>query len=147
MPADSIQGPGFWTVDLGLSRLVSLGGPQTMEFRVEAFNLLNNFNWGNPKTRFDSATVRSNHDEWPAPSASCSSQSSMRSRAIGLRVIGGALITGASMGMPVRVQECVIDVPEWAPRGFGKKSASQNNGDVGLDMRCRHRCVVHPHDG
>jgi hypothetical protein len=50
----SIRGPGFWTVDLGLSRLVGFRGPHTMEFRVEAFNLLNNFNWGDPTTNFDS---------------------------------------------------------------------------------------------
>ena len=52
--AGSIRGPGFWTVDLGLSRLVGVGGPHTLEFRVEAFNLLNNFNWGSPATNFDS---------------------------------------------------------------------------------------------
>ena len=46
----------------------------------------------------------------------------MRSRAIGLLVIGAALITGASMGMPVRVQECGIDVPEWAPRGSARSA-------------------------
>jgi hypothetical protein len=44
----------------------------------------------------------------------------MRSRAPGLVVIGAALIAGASIGAPVRVQECVIDVPEWSPRGSAK---------------------------
>jgi hypothetical protein len=34
---------------------VSLTDRQRVEVRVEAFNLLNNFNWGNPTTNFDSA--------------------------------------------------------------------------------------------
>jgi hypothetical protein len=53
--ANSIKGPGFWAVDLGMSKLVSLTERQRLEFRVEAFNLLNNFNWGNPTTNLDSA--------------------------------------------------------------------------------------------
>ena len=55
LEANSITGPGFWAVDLGMSKLVSLTERQRVEFRVEAFNLLNNFNWGNPTTNFDSA--------------------------------------------------------------------------------------------
>ena len=51
---NSIRGPGFWTVDMALSRLVSVGGTRSFEFRVEAFNLFNNFNWGNPVTNFNS---------------------------------------------------------------------------------------------
>ena len=45
---NSIRGPGRWDVDMALSRLVGFGGTQTLEFRVEAFNLFNHFNWGNP---------------------------------------------------------------------------------------------------
>jgi hypothetical protein len=52
--ANSVKGPGYWSVDLGLSRLVSFTQRQVVEFRVEAFNLLNNFNWGDPTTNFDS---------------------------------------------------------------------------------------------
>jgi hypothetical protein len=44
----SIKGPGFWKTDLAVSRLVSVGGNREIEARVEIFNLLNNFNWGNP---------------------------------------------------------------------------------------------------
>jgi hypothetical protein len=55
MPANSVKGPGFWTVDLGMSKLLPLTMRQRLEFRVEAFNLLNNFNWGNPNTVLDSA--------------------------------------------------------------------------------------------
>jgi hypothetical protein len=53
---NSIKGPGFWKIDLAISRLVSLGGAHSVEVRLEAFNLLNNFNWGNPVTNFNSGT-------------------------------------------------------------------------------------------
>jgi hypothetical protein len=55
-PNRSIEGPGFWTVDLSLARLLPLGTGRTLELRAEAFNLLNNFNWGNPVTNFDAGT-------------------------------------------------------------------------------------------
>jgi hypothetical protein len=48
---NSIKGPGYWTVDSALSRLISFG-EQRLEVRIEAFNLLNHFNWGNPDTSF-----------------------------------------------------------------------------------------------
>jgi hypothetical protein len=51
----SIEGPAFWTIDLALSRRVSLVGAQVLELRVETFNLLNHFNWGNPTTNIDAA--------------------------------------------------------------------------------------------
>ncbi len=51
-----VEGPGFWTIDLALSRLISVGGDRSVEIRMEAFNLLNNFNWGNPVTILDTAT-------------------------------------------------------------------------------------------
>ena len=53
---NSIEGPGFWTVDLSLSRLVSIASQHTLEFRVEVFNLFNNFNWGLPNTNLDAGT-------------------------------------------------------------------------------------------
>jgi len=53
---NSIEGPGYWTVDLSVSRLLSLGAAQTLELRIETFNLLNNFNWGTPVTNFNSGT-------------------------------------------------------------------------------------------
>jgi len=40
-------GPGYWTIDLAISRLLPMGARQ-LELRIETFNLLNNFNWGNP---------------------------------------------------------------------------------------------------
>jgi hypothetical protein len=51
---NSIRGPGFWKVDLAVSRLFRFATSQNLEVRLEAFNLLNNFNWGNPNTNFSS---------------------------------------------------------------------------------------------
>ena len=51
---NSVRGPGFWTVDAALSRLVSLGGSRRVELRVETFNLFNTFNWDVPETNFSS---------------------------------------------------------------------------------------------
>ena len=53
---NSIKGPGFWKVDLAVSRLVALPSTQELELRVEVFNLLNNFNWGNPNLNFSAGT-------------------------------------------------------------------------------------------
>jgi hypothetical protein len=51
---NSIRGPRFWKVDVAASRLFSLGTVQTIEVRVEAFNLFDTFNWGDPETRLRS---------------------------------------------------------------------------------------------
>jgi len=53
---NSLEGPAFWKVDLAISRLLRLTSAQTVEVRVEAFNLLNRFNWGHPDTNFNNAT-------------------------------------------------------------------------------------------
>jgi len=53
---NSVRGPGFWKVDMALSRLLSFASTQTVELRVEAFNLFNNFNWGNPNLNFSSGS-------------------------------------------------------------------------------------------
>ena len=45
---NSIEGPAYWTIDLALSRRIPLGVAHNLELRVETFNLLNHFNWGNP---------------------------------------------------------------------------------------------------
>ena len=55
-PNRGIEGPGYWTVDMSLARLLPVGNARTMELRVETFNLLNNFNWGNPATNLDAGT-------------------------------------------------------------------------------------------
>jgi hypothetical protein len=49
---NGIRGPGQWVINLALSRLVALGGTRNVEFRVEAFNLFDHFNWGVPVTNF-----------------------------------------------------------------------------------------------
>ena len=53
---NSIEGPGFWTVDVALSRLVPLAPTRQLELRLEVFNLFNNFNWGVPVTNLDAGT-------------------------------------------------------------------------------------------
>ena len=53
---NSIRGPNFWTTNLALSKLVPFGTAQNIELRVEAFNLLNHFNWGTPGTNFNAST-------------------------------------------------------------------------------------------
>ncbi len=53
---NSIKGPGFWKVDLALSRLVSLAATSNLEFRVEVFNLFNRFNWGLPNVNLGAGT-------------------------------------------------------------------------------------------
>ena len=50
---NSIGGPAFWTIDLALAKLIALGAAQNVELRVETFNLLNHFNWGNPGTNYN----------------------------------------------------------------------------------------------
>ena len=55
-PNRGIEGPAYWTVDMLLARLLAVGNARTLELRVEAFNLLNNFNWGNPGTNLDAGT-------------------------------------------------------------------------------------------
>jgi hypothetical protein len=52
---NSIEGPSYWNgVNLALRRLVPLSGTQNLEFRIESFNLLNNFRWGAPTTNLGS---------------------------------------------------------------------------------------------
>ena len=49
----SIEGPAYWAIDLAVSKLIAFAGSRSVELRVEAFNLLNNFNWGLPQTNYD----------------------------------------------------------------------------------------------
>jgi hypothetical protein len=46
----SIEGPAYWNIDLALSRNISVAATQTLQLRLEVFNVLNHFNWGNPST-------------------------------------------------------------------------------------------------
>jgi hypothetical protein len=45
---NSLRGPGFFNIDLGLFRTVSLGGNYKLQFRAEALNVLNHPNLSNP---------------------------------------------------------------------------------------------------
>jgi hypothetical protein len=52
---NSIRGPDYWSSDMALSRLVTFGR-QNVELRLEAFNLTNHINWGNPNTTLNAGT-------------------------------------------------------------------------------------------
>jgi len=45
---NALTGPGYWNVDLAISRQIGLLSTQNLELRLEAFNLFNTFNWGVP---------------------------------------------------------------------------------------------------
>ena len=47
---NALTGPSYWNVDLAISRMLDVVGMQRLELRLEAFNLLNTFNWGQPGT-------------------------------------------------------------------------------------------------
>jgi hypothetical protein len=47
---DSINGPGFWNVDLSLAKRFRLGDRFTAELRADAFNAFNHANFANPNT-------------------------------------------------------------------------------------------------
>jgi outer membrane receptor protein involved in Fe transport len=53
-----LRAPGFWNADLGLQRNLRLGTARSLSIRVEAFNLFNHINLGNPAVAIDNrATV------------------------------------------------------------------------------------------
>ena len=56
MQRNVVRGPGFKNIDAALSRNFNLGGTKSLEARIEAFNLFNWFEWGNPNTNFSAAT-------------------------------------------------------------------------------------------
>ncbi|HXD17875.1 MAG TPA: carboxypeptidase regulatory-like domain-containing protein [Vicinamibacterales bacterium] len=45
---NSLRAPGYWSIDLAVSRLIGFGATRKLELRAETFNLLNTFNWGPP---------------------------------------------------------------------------------------------------
>ena len=51
----SIRGPAYFNIDMALSRLFSVGSSQRLEFRLEAFNVFNRFQAGEPVVTFNSA--------------------------------------------------------------------------------------------
>ena len=53
---NSLRAPGLVTVDLGLSKNVSVGGRATLQLRAEIFNLFNRVNYGQPNSTIFVAT-------------------------------------------------------------------------------------------
>ena len=57
---NSLFGPGFWNVDLSLSRrflLPRLGERVSLQFRAEFFNVFNHTNLGNPFAKLNSSSA------------------------------------------------------------------------------------------
>jgi hypothetical protein len=50
------EGPGFWNIDMSLSKRFQMGGGRYAEVRVDAYNATNSVRWGNPGTGFSLAT-------------------------------------------------------------------------------------------
>ena len=44
----SLRGPSFWNADLAFSRNINMNGGRRIELRIEAFNVFDTVNWGNP---------------------------------------------------------------------------------------------------
>ena len=62
-PRNGFVGPAYWNgVNLALRRLIGLRGTQNLELRIEAFNLLNTFIWGNPTTNLGSDSSVASRD-------------------------------------------------------------------------------------
>jgi hypothetical protein len=47
-PRNVTFGPGFWNVDIGLTKRFELGSRQSLDLRIEAFNAFNTVNFRNP---------------------------------------------------------------------------------------------------
>jgi len=48
LPYRAVEGPGYWSIDMALSKIIQLGATRNIEVRLESFNITNNFNWGLP---------------------------------------------------------------------------------------------------
>ena len=62
---NSLVGPRTWSFDVGLSRIFRVREAQQLEFRVEAFNILNSFRPKDPGTSISTGTfgqIRSAYD-------------------------------------------------------------------------------------
>jgi hypothetical protein len=57
---NALTGPGYWNVDLAISRQIGLLSTQNLELRLEAFNLFNTFNWGIPGTELTAGGWQAN---------------------------------------------------------------------------------------
>jgi hypothetical protein len=50
LPRNELRGPGYWNVDASLFKRFRMGGERHLEFRVEAQNVFNHVNLGNPNS-------------------------------------------------------------------------------------------------
>ena len=48
-----LRAPAFWNVDVGLQRNLRVGGTRDLQIRIEAFNVFNHINLGNPGVAVD----------------------------------------------------------------------------------------------
>ncbi len=48
LPRNSLRGPGYWRTDASLFKRFGVSAGQAIEFRIEAVNIFNNVNLGNP---------------------------------------------------------------------------------------------------
>jgi hypothetical protein len=51
-----LKGPNYTNVDLALAKRVPLRGSSRLNFRIEAYNLLNGMNWGLPNTNINQSS-------------------------------------------------------------------------------------------
>ena len=56
LPRNAVEGPGRWSIDASLVRTFALATARAIELRVEAFNVLNTTQRGNPITNLNSPT-------------------------------------------------------------------------------------------
>jgi len=54
-PRNYVVRPAFWNIDMAISKLIPFGA-RRVELRLETFNVLNHFNWGDPVANLNSAT-------------------------------------------------------------------------------------------
>ncbi len=54
-PVDAIWGPGSWSLDAGVFRDFKVQEKVSMQYRFEAYNVMNHFNYSNPVVTFNQA--------------------------------------------------------------------------------------------
>jgi len=57
LPRNFLRGPGFWQLDLMLSKDVRFANTQGVQFRVEVFNIINRLNYENPAAVLPAGTI------------------------------------------------------------------------------------------
>jgi hypothetical protein len=56
MERNALRGPGYRRTDASLFKRVSVGGTRALELRIEAVNIFNNVNLGNPDSEIGTPT-------------------------------------------------------------------------------------------